>query len=181
MAAIITAHKLSNVLLPVAIGGFTYLLNRRSKRLSKKNKKILKILLISSIAIYGYINFNLIAGMFKLVLHKLKNQKTVENMDIDSKNYKLPRTKKIVLALTVTTLILVVIIGFKYFYEPMDEVSRLIKEVEGVEILSPELSERVNKYLLKSSDQRMAEIENNWQQELETFGKELESLGNMNF
>lgn len=166
------ARKTANVLLPIAIGGFTYLLNRRNKQLSKKNKKILKILLISSIATYSCINFSSIAGLLKLVLNKLKNQKSIVNMDIDSTNYKLPRTKKIILALTVTTLILAVIISLKYFPEPMDELDMLIKEVEAVktDTLSPELSEKVNQLLLKASDNRIAEMKTNWQQELETLG-----------
>lgn len=171
MTVVITAQKVFNVLLPVAMGGFTYLLNRKSKRLSKKNKKILKILLISSIALYSFINFNVIASLLKLVWNNLKDQKSVENIDINSQNYKLPRTKKIILALTVTTLILSVIVGLKYFSEPIDELESLIKEVKAVktDTLTPELSEKVNQLLIKASDKRIAEMQNNWQQELETF------------
>jgi hypothetical protein len=40
-----------------------------------EKKKILKILLISTITIYGYGNFNLISSLLKLILDKLKNQK----------------------------------------------------------------------------------------------------------
>lgn len=171
MTLVITAQKVFNVLLPVAMGGFTYLLNRRSKRLSKKKKKILKILLISSIAVYSFINFNIIYSLLKLVLNNIKEQKSVENIDIHNQNYKLPRTKKIILALIVTTLILSVIVGLKYFIEPIDELESLIKEVKAVktETLTPELSEKVNQLLIKASDKRIAEMQNNWQQELETF------------
>lgn len=171
MTVVITARKLSNVLLPVAIGGFTYLLNRKNKGLSKKKKKILKILLISSIAVYSFINFNAIASLFKLVLNKLKNQKSLKNINLDSQNYKLPRTKKVIIALTVTTIILSVIVGLKYVSQPIDELDILIKEVKAVETetLSPELSEKVNQLLLKASDKRIAEMQNNWQKELENF------------
>ena len=170
MTVVMNARKTANVLLPIAIGGFTYLLNRRNKQLSKKNKKILKILLILSIATYSCINFSSIASLFKFVLSKLKNQKSIEY--IDSKNYKLPRTKRIIVALTVTTLILSLIISLKYFPEPMDELDMLIKEVKAVktDTLSPELSEKVNQLLLKASDKRIAEMKTNWQQELETLG-----------
>jgi hypothetical protein len=43
--------------------------------IKSEKKKILKILLISKITIYGYVNFNLISSLLKLILDKLKNQK----------------------------------------------------------------------------------------------------------
>ena len=161
-----TAHKLGNIILPTSIIGIAYLLNRRNKRLSVKNKKVLKVLLISSIALYTISNLKLISGLLKIVTHKLQKQKAVESIENQTKKFKLPKPKKIVIgSIIVVAVIGLGILGIRHFSPPRDPLDVLISELKKTPEMTDELRDKVNKWLSESDD-RLESMEINWEREL---------------
>lgn len=175
----LTSYKITNLIIPVSILGITYVLTIKNKRLSKKNKKLLKIMLISSIALYTTVNLRLINRILKLVFNKINNKKAYESMNVESKKFKLPRTKKIILAsLIIATIIGVGLVSVKYFSPPVDvdDVDKLIQEIDRYPNgkLPPELQAKVDKWL-SDSDERIKVMESNLEKDLEnlkTIGKD---------
>lgn len=175
----LTAHKITNLIIPVSILGITYVLTIKNKRLSNKNKKLLKIILISSIALYTTVNLRLINNILKIVFNKINNKKAYESMNVESKKFKLPRTKKIILASLIIAIIIGVgLVSVKYFSPPVyvDDFDKLIQDIDRYPSgkLSPELQAKVDKWL-SDSDERIKVMESNLEKNLDnlkTIGKD---------
>jgi len=165
------APKIINLIIPISILGITYVLTIKNKRLSKKSKKLLKIMLISSIALYTTVHLRLINSIIKLFFNKINNKKAYKSMNVESKKFKLPRTKKMIMAsLIIATIIGIGLVSIKYFSPPVyvDDFDKLIRDINTYPIgkLTPELQAKVDKWLL-DSDERIKVLESNLEKDID--------------